>query len=81
MDAAIGLEKTSSMATRYGAIAAINAGFFRLDKSIFAGDSAGILKINDDILSESLNNRIALFIENDRQSNQVSFNHLNLLIV
>jgi exopolysaccharide biosynthesis protein len=36
MDAAIGLEKTSSIAARHGAVAAVNAGFFRLDKSIFA---------------------------------------------
>ncbi|HSU25696.1 MAG TPA: hypothetical protein VLI65_06930, partial [Pyrinomonadaceae bacterium] len=45
MDAAIGTEKTSSIATRHGAVAAINAGFFRLDNSIFAGDPAGVLMI------------------------------------
>src|SRR5258705_10605 len=43
MDEAIGVEKTSSIATRYGALAAINAGFFRLDNSLYAGDAAGIL--------------------------------------
>jgi len=42
MDAAIGTEKTSSIATRHGAFAAINAGVFRLDTSIFAGDPAGV---------------------------------------
>src|SRR3982751_3959940 len=36
MDAAIGTEKTSSIASRHNAVAAINAGFFRLDTSIFA---------------------------------------------
>src|SRR5436190_14687542 len=50
MDAAIGTEKTSSIATRHGAFAAINAGFFRLDTSIWAGDSAGILKIDGRVL-------------------------------
>src|SRR5215210_6159345 len=50
MDAAIGTETTSSIAARHGAIAAINAGFFRLDRSIFAGDAAGVLKIDGKVL-------------------------------
>jgi hypothetical protein len=65
MDAAIGLEKTSSMATRYGAIAAINGGFFRIDNSIFRGDETGVLQIDGKILSESYGGRIALLISND----------------
>lgn len=64
MDAAIGTEKTSSIATRHGAFAAINAGFFRLDTSIFAGDAAGVLTIDGRRISESTNNRVALFISN-----------------
>lgn len=79
LDTAIGLEKTSSMATRYGAFAAINGGFFRLDNSIFAGDSTGILMIDNYLISESVNNRIALFIDNFN-SNQtiVNFAHINI---
>ena len=77
MDAAIGLEMTSSMAVRHGAIAAINAGFFRLDRSIFAGDAAGILQIDGKLLSESVNNRIALGIINRKDKTEVSFGHLN----
>src|SRR5688500_12129897 len=65
LDAAIGTEKTSSIATRHGAIAAINAGFFRLDTSIFAGDSQGILQIDGETLSEPQSHRVALFIIND----------------
>lgn len=65
MDAAIGVEKTSSIATRHGALAAINAGFFRLDNSIFAGDAAGALTIDNIDYSESYADRIALFIMND----------------
>lgn len=64
MDAAIGTEKTSSIATRHGAFAAINAGFFRLDTSIFAGDPVGALQIDGKILHESSNDRIALLISN-----------------
>jgi len=70
MDSAIGTETVSSMATRHGAIAAINAGFFRLDKSIFAGDAVGVLMIDKKILSEAVQGekggrgRVALLIEN-----------------
>lgn len=72
-DRAIGLEKTSSIAARHGAIAAINAGFFRLDKSIFAGDAAGILMIDGKLLSESINNRIAVGIVNEKRKTAVNF--------
>ncbi len=76
LDAAIGTETVSSMATRYGALAAINAGFFRLDRSIFAGDAAGVLMIDGKIWSESQNNRIALFINNKADKTEVNFFHL-----
>lgn len=72
MDAAIGLEKTSSIATRHGAFAAINAGFFRIDKSIWEGDDVAVLQIDGQLLSESLNNRIALFINNLPNRTEVS---------
>lgn len=79
MDSAIGLETVSSMATRHGAIAAINAGFFRLDKSIFAGDAAGVLMIDNYLISESINNRIALFIDNfEPNQTIVKFAHINI---
>jgi len=78
MDAAIGTETTSSMATRHGAFAAVNAGFFRLDKSIFAGDAAGVLMIDGKLMSESVNNRIALFIVNKPMQTEVNFAYLNV---
>lgn len=79
MDAAIGTETVSSMAKRHGAIAAINAGFFRLDKSIFAGDAAGVLMIDNRLISESSNNRIALFIDNfEPNQTIVKFAHINI---
>jgi len=80
LDAAIGVETTSSIAARHGAIAAINAGFFRLDKSIFAGDAAGVLKIDNEILSEPFANRIALFISNKPNKTEIDFNHLDFNI-
>ena len=52
-DRAIGVEPTSGIAKRHEAVAAINAGFFRLDKSEFAGDTAGVLQVDGKLLSES----------------------------
>jgi len=72
LDAAIGTEKTSSLATRHGAVAAINAGFFRLDKSVFAGDAVGTLMIDGELLSESTHDRIALRMFNQRKVSTVS---------
>ncbi len=79
-DAAIGTEKTSSIATRHGAFAAINAGFFRLDTSLFAGDSAGVLIIDHKLLSESLNNRISLEINNKPKRTETAIEHLNVRV-
>ena len=76
MDAAIGTEKTSSIATRHGAFAAINAGFFRLDNSIWAGDAVGILMIDNRLFSESTNDRIAMGIINELDVTKVQFGHV-----
>lgn len=76
LDKAIGLETTSSIAKRKNAVAAINAGFFRLDKSQWAGEAAGILKIDGTLLSESQQNRVALAIRNNRDTTVVDFSHI-----
>lgn len=81
MDMAIGTEKTSSIATRHGAFAAINAGFFRLDTSIFAGDSVGVLIINDALLSESLNSRTALVINSGNERTSAAIGHLDIKLL
>ena len=73
MDTAIGMEKTSSIARRNGAIAAINAGFFRLDTSIYGGEAAGILQIDGTLLSESVNDRAAVFFVNRGLATEVYF--------
>lgn len=78
MDSAIGVEKTSSIAIRHGAIAAINAGFFRLDKSKFLGDAAGILVVDNELYSESFNDRIAFMIENNPNKTIVAFERVNI---
>lgn len=81
MDAAIGLEATSSIAARHGAAAAINAGFFRLDRSIFAGDAAGALMIDKKVLSESYASRAALLIRNGKLKTEVDFHYLDLSVL
>jgi exopolysaccharide biosynthesis protein len=67
-DGAIGTETVSSIAARKGAVAAINAGFFRLDTSAYAGDPAGIFQIDGKLLSEANNGRIALLIDNSAKT-------------
>jgi exopolysaccharide biosynthesis protein len=73
MDMAIGTEKTSSIAIRHGAFAAINAGFFRLDKSEFAGDNVGFLMIDDYLWSEPTMERVAIGIINRSKKTDVFF--------
>lgn len=75
MDAAIGVETTSSLAKRYNALAATNAGFFRIG-SIFAGDAAGVLQINGKLLSEPYKERVACGIINRDDKSDIIFGHL-----
>jgi exopolysaccharide biosynthesis protein len=75
LDAAVGLETTSSIAARHGAIAAINAGFFKMT-GVYNGDAAGILQIDGKLLSESYGNRIALGIINGKTKTEVNFGHI-----
>ncbi|HEX2640527.1 MAG TPA: phosphodiester glycosidase family protein [Pyrinomonadaceae bacterium] len=74
----IGMEKTSSIATRTGAVAAINAGFFRLDKSKWAGEPVGAFVVDGKVLSEAYSNRIALSIRNRPKATIVSIDHVNI---
>jgi exopolysaccharide biosynthesis protein len=76
MDAAIGTEKTSSIATRHGAVAAINAGFFRLDTSVFAGDDVGVLKIDGILLSESDQSHPVVILRNNPNKTSVVITRL-----
>ncbi len=82
LDRAIGLETTSSIAKRKNAVAAINAGFFRLDKSQWAGESAGVLVVDQQIYSEAFSNRISMVIVNNKKATQqVIFQHLDIFPV
>lgn len=76
LDKAIGLETTSSIAKRKNAVAAINAGFFRLDKSEWAGDAAGLLMIDGVLVSESTNDRTAVVFRNQADETAVGIGKL-----
>ena len=76
MDTVVGTETTSSIARRHRAVAAINSGFFRLDTSIFAGDPAGALRIDGEVLSEPDRDRSVIFIDNRRDRTHVEFGRL-----
>ncbi|MBX3281329.1 MAG: phosphodiester glycosidase family protein [Acidobacteria bacterium] len=78
MDSAIGTEATSSLVRRHKAVAAVNAGFFRLDNSIFAGDAAGVLQIDGKLLSESSNDRTAIIIANGPKQTSVNFDSISV---
>jgi len=60
-DAAIGLETTSGLARRRGAIAAINGGYY-LRTGILQGDALGVLQVEGALLSEPDRGRAALGI-------------------
>lgn len=77
LDKAIGLETTSSIAKRNGAVAAINAGFFRLDKSEFAGDPSSSLVIDGNLVSETTNGRISASFQNRSDRTNVQFGHFS----
>ncbi len=75
MDSTVGLETVSSMASRHGAIAAINAGFFTTTGT-YRGDNVSVLKIDGKLLSEPFNNRAAVGFF--KQGNRIEsiFGHL-----
>jgi len=75
MDEAVGLETVSSLATRYGALAAINSGYFRTTGT-YRGDSVGTQVLNGQILSESNNGRAAVGLVEGSRAQQIVFGHV-----
>lgn len=75
MDEQVGLETVSSMATRYGALAAVNSGYFRATGT-YRGDSVGVEVMNGKLLSESNNNRAAVGLIEGNEAQQVIFGHV-----
>jgi exopolysaccharide biosynthesis protein len=78
MDEAVGLETVSSLAARYGALAAVNSGYFRTTGT-YRGDSVGIEVLNGKLLSESNDLRAAAgLIERDGKQ-ELIFGHIKFV--
>jgi exopolysaccharide biosynthesis protein len=76
MDEGIGVETVSDMARRYGALAAINGGFFAMSGS-YRGDSVGALLMNGALLSEPYGNRAAVGFVPKNRATELVFGPLN----
>ncbi len=71
-----GEETVSSMAKRHGAVAATNGGFFAWKLEVgLPGDPAGMLVLNGQLVSEGVNGRPALFIDNSGDNPRVWISH------
>lgn len=61
LDEIVGAEKTSSMAARHGALAAVNGGYFRTE-GLLKGEPAGLLALAGRVLSEPARGRASLAV-------------------
>src|ERR1700682_2497669 len=75
LDEAVGLETVSSMAARYGALAAVNSGYFRTTGT-YRGDSVGTEVLNGTLLSEPNNVRAAAGLIERVGEQELIFGHL-----
>ncbi len=75
LDEGVGLETTSSIAGRYGAIAGVNAGFFRTTGT-YRGESAGVLLLDGKLISEPIEGRAALGLVDGLTRTEIIFGHL-----
>ncbi|HXF40047.1 MAG TPA: phosphodiester glycosidase family protein [Blastocatellia bacterium] len=75
LDEGVGLETTSSMAARAGAVAAVNAGFFRTTGT-YRGEPTGVLAIGGKLMSEPLDGRAAFGLITRPRSTEIIFGHL-----
>ncbi|MEK6321568.1 MAG: phosphodiester glycosidase family protein [Acidobacteriota bacterium] len=75
LDEGVGLETTSSLAARYRAIAAVNAGFFRTTGT-YRGESSGVLVLDGKLISEPIDGRAAFGLIKKSRGTQLIFGHL-----
>lgn len=75
LDEGVGLETTSSIAARYGAIAAVNAGFFRTTGT-YRGESSGVLVLDGKLISEPIEGRAAIGLVKGLIGAEIIFGHL-----
>lgn len=75
LDEGVGLETVSSMASRYGAAAAINGGYFRTTGT-YRGESIGLLLLDGKLISEPNNERAGVGLISSGNNTEVVFGHL-----
>ena len=75
LDEGVGLETTSSIAARYGATAAVNAGFFRTTGT-YRGESSGVLVLDGKLISEPVDGRAAFGLIRSSGVADIMFGHL-----
>jgi len=75
MDEAVGLETVSSIAARYGALAAVNSGYFRTTGT-YRGDSVGVEVLGGKLLSEPKDVRAALGLIEKGGAQELIFGHI-----
>lgn len=75
LDEAVGLETVSSMAARYGALAAVNSGYFRTTGT-YRGDSVGVEMLKGKLLSEPNNVRAAMGLIERVGKQELIFGHV-----
>jgi len=76
-DMVVGVETTSAMAKRYGALAAINTGFFKIGVGALSGVPVGVLRIDGVDYTDSYGGRSTVFITNNRDATAVSIERIN----
>src|SRR6266705_6266570 len=77
MDEAVGLETVSSMTARYGALAAVNSGYFRTTGT-YRGDSMRIEVLNGKLLSDSNDVRAADGLIERAATQELIFGHIKV---
>lgn len=76
-DMVVGVETTSALAKRYGALAAINTGFFKINVGAVSGVPVGIMRVDGNDFTDSYGGRIALFIANGEDRTLVAITRVN----
>ncbi len=77
MDEIVGAETTSSLAARHGALAAINAGFFRV-AGTYRGEPDGLLAVKGKLLSEPVRGGAALALTNAGGNTKAALAHITI---
>lgn len=75
LDEAVGLETVSSLAARYGASAATNGGYFRVNGT-YRGECVGLLLLDGKLISEPHNDREEFGLIDKGATTEVVFGHL-----